>query len=401
MNAPDDNNSNQGDARPLDGINVVELTQWVAGPSAAGTLGDWGADVIKVEPPRGDPQRAMFAAVGVEGDYPNPSFAQDNRGKRAVVLDLQTDDGKTRFHQLLERADIFVTNLRIDALERLALDPTTLHARHGSLIIASLTGYGSVGPERDTAGYDIGAFVSRSGLARTNGAIGSPPINLRGAIGDHTTGITTVAGILAALHQRTTTGKGSIVETSLLQTGLYAVSWDLSTQLTFGRLKRMRPREEHDTPLVNTYRAADDRWFVLIGMEADRHFPGVCTSIDRPELVDDQRFSSASNIRKNAVDLIALLDEAFASQPLDHWKALFEVHDVWWAPCQSMAEVADDPQAIALESFIDTHDNSLDGEQPIKTVASPVRFGGKVFRPRRPVPALGEHTDEILAELDD
>lgn len=387
------------DVRPLDGVQVVELTQWVAGPSAAGTLGDWGADVIKVEPPRGDPQRSMFAAVGVEGDYPNPSFAQDNRGKRAVILDLRSDEGTSHFERLLERADIFVTNMRIDALERLGIDPPSLHERHPSLIIASLTGYGSVGPERETAGYDIGAFVSRSGLARTNGPIGSPPINLRGAIGDHATGITTVAGILAALHQRTVTGKGSIVETSLLQTGLYAVSWDLSTQLTFGRLKRMRPRDQHETPLVNTYRAADDRWFVLIGIEADRHFGGVCAAIDRPELSEDPRFSSAGAIRKNAVELIALLDDAFASQPLDYWVPLFDQHDVWWAPCQTMAEVADDPQAIALESFIDTHDNSLEGEQPIRTVATPVRFGGRVFRPRRPVPALGEHTDEVLAEL--
>lgn len=388
------------DVRPLDGVKVVELTQWVAGPSAAGTLGDWGADVIKVEPPRGDPQRAMFAAVGVEGDYPNPSFAQDNRGKRAIVLDLRSDDGKSQFERLLDRADIFVTNMRIDALERLGIDPPSLHDRHPALIIASLTGYGSVGPERDTAGYDIGAFVSRSGLARTNGPIGSPPVNLRGAIGDHTTGITTVAGILAALHQRTATGKGSIVETSLLQTGLYAVSWDLSTQLTFGRLKRTRPRADHDLPLVNTYRAADDRWFVLIGMEADRHFPGVCSAIDRPELSEDPRFSTAGGIRKNAAELIALLDDAFGSQPLDHWVPLFDEHDVWWAPCQTMAEVAEDPQAIALDSFIDTHDNSLEGEQPIRTVATPVRFGGRVFRPRRPVPALGEHTDEVLAELD-
>ncbi len=382
-------------------MQVVELTQWVAGPSAAGTLGDWGADVIKVEAPRGDPQRNMFAAVGVEGDYPNPSFAQDNRGKRAVVLDLQTDEGKTQFEQLLARADIFVTNMRIDALERLGLDPQSVHERHPSLIVASLTGYGSVGPERDTPGYDIGAFVSRSGLARTNGPIGMPPVNLRGAIGDHATGITTVAGILAALHKRTTTGVGSIVETSLFQTGLYAVSWDLSTQLTFGRLSRMRPREEHDVPLVNTYRAADDRWFVLIGIEADRHFPGVCEAIERPGLRDDPRFSSAGAIRKNAAELIALLDEAFASQPLDHWIPLFATHDVWWAPCQTMAEVADDPQALALDSFIDTHDNSLAGDQPIKTVASPVRFDGRVFRPRRPVPALGEHTDEVLAELND
>ncbi len=391
------------DTRPLDGVHVVELAQWVAGPSAAGTMADWGADVIKVEAPTGDPQRAMFASVGIDKAIPNPSFAQDNRGKRSVVLDLRDPDGRSQFEQLLAKADVFITNVRIDALERLDLAPTAVHERHPDLIVASLTGYGSVGPARDVPGYDIGAFVARTGLARTNAPEDMPPVNLRSAIGDHMTGITTVSAVLAALFQRQSTGKGMVVETSLFQTGMYGVSWDLSTQLTFGRLSRMKSREVYDQPLVNSYRAADGRWFYLIGLEMMRHFPGVCHAIGRHDLTSDERFRNAGAVREHRAELIEVLDEVFATQPLDHWAEQFDANDVWWAPCQTMAEVAADPQAEALGTFIDTVDNSFTGDLrdgPIRTVATPARFNGEVYQPRRPVPALGEHTREVLAELD-
>lgn len=397
-----DRADNPSDPRPLDGIRVVELAQWVAAPAAAGTLADWGADVIKVEAPTGDPQRSMFAAVGIDKQIPNPSFAQDNRGKRSAVLDLRSDEGRAAFEALLATADVFVTNLRADALERLDLAPADVGARHPRLVVASLTGYGPVGPAKDVPGYDIGAFVSRTGLARTNAPESLPPVNLKSAIGDHMTGITTVSAIMAGLFQRERTGVGMVVETSLFQTGMYGVSWDLSTQATFGRLSRMKPRESYDQPLVNSYQAGDGRWFYLIGLEMMRHFPGVCRAIGQPELVDDERFASGGAVRENREALIALLDAAFVAEPLDHWAERFDAEDVWWAPCQTMAEVVEDPQAHALGTFVETDDNSFSGELPngpIRTVATPVRFDGAVFQPRRPVPALGEHTDEVLAEL--
>lgn len=396
--------ADSADTRPLDGIRVIELAQWVAAPAAAGTMGDWGADVIKVEAASGDPQRSMFAAVGIESAIPNPSFAQDNRGKRSVVLDLRSPEGRSAFESLLGTADVFVTNLRADALDRLDLGPTDVANRHPKLIVASLTGYGPVGPARDVPGYDIGAFISRTGLAETNSPIGAPPVNLRGAVGDHMTGITTVSAIMAALFQRERTGRGMVVETSLFQTGMYGVSWDLSTQATLGRLSQMQPRETYNQPLVNSYQTSDERWFYLIGLELMRHLPGVCRAIGRPEVADDERFATASAVRANKVDLIQILDEAFNAQPLAHWVERFDAEKVWWAPCQTMAEVTQDPQAVALGTFIETEDASYTGDLPdgpIRTVATPARFDGEVFQPRRPVPALGQHTAEVLAELRD
>ncbi|MGI9595145.1 MAG: CaiB/BaiF CoA transferase family protein, partial [Acidimicrobiales bacterium] len=381
--------------RPLDGIRVVELAQWIAGPSAAGLMADWGADVVKVEAPSGDPQRGIFKSLGIEKELPNPTFAQDNRGKRSVVLDLGHDDARATFDRLLQGADVFITNVRPDALQRLDLDPADVLARHPRLVVASQTGYGSVGPERNTAGYDIGAFVARSGMARINRPKDESPIFLRGGIGDHTTGISTCAGVLAALVERGRTGRGRLVETSLFQTGLYTMSADIGTQLTLGRLGSMRPRESSKTPMVNCYRAADDRWFYLIGVEAARHWPNLCRAVDHEHLIDDDRFNSASKIAENRVELIAMLDEIFASEDLEHWAARFAEADVWWAPCQTAAEVAVDPQALALESFHDT----TDGDTTVTTVASPVRFDGVSLPPAGPVPQLGEHTDAVLDEL--
>lgn len=388
------------DDRPLDGVRVVELCQWVAGPAAAGIMADWGADVVKVEAPAGDPQRRVFASVGVAADLPNPTFAQDNRGKRSVVLDLANERGRSDFERLLSTADVFVTNLRPDALGRLDLDPDAVLARHAHLVVAALSGYGSSGPARDVPGYDIGAFFGRSGLARTNSPNDAPPIFVRSGVGDHVTGMATAMGVMAALLQRTRTGRGRVVETSLFGTGMYAASWDLGVQLTFGRLSSLRPRDRVVTPLVNSYRAADDRWFFLIGLEAARHFPNLATAIDRLDLVDDHRFGTAAGIAQHAEELIGVLDEEFARRPLAEWAERFDLHDVWWAPCQTMAEVAADPQAAALGAFVDTDDPGADPAMPMRTVASPVRFDGIVYGPRRPVPGLGQHTDEVLAELD-
>jgi crotonobetainyl-CoA:carnitine CoA-transferase CaiB-like acyl-CoA transferase len=389
------------DARPLDGVSVVELCQWVAGPAATGIMADWGADVVKVEAPGGDPQRRIFAAVGIDRDLPNPAFAQDNRGKRSIVLDLATPEGRERLEQLLARADVFVTNLRPDALDRLGLDPAAVSERHPTLVVAALSGYGSEGPARNVPGYDVGAFLARSGLARTNSPKGEPPLFLRSGVGDHVTGMATAMATMAALYERTRTGRGRVVETSLFTTGMYAVSWDLSVQLTFDRLSSLRPRERVQTPMVNSYRSADDRWFYLIGLEAGRHFPNLAAAIDRPDLTDDERFATASGIFANAEALIGILDEVFAGRAMADLAEQFERHDVWWAPCQSMADVATDPQAHAMGAFVSTPDNTHhDAGRALRTVASPARFDGAVYPPRRPVPGLGEHTAEVLAEIE-
>jgi crotonobetainyl-CoA:carnitine CoA-transferase CaiB-like acyl-CoA transferase len=375
----------------LDGVRVVEFGQWVAGPSAGGVMADWGADVIKVEPPEGDPFRQIFNALGHEGEYPNPPFALDNRGKRSVVLDVRSDDGRAALEALIATADVFLTNVRLDALERLDLHPDALTTRHPRLVYGAVTGYGLEGPERDRAAYDMGAFVARTGIAHVMVPPGEPPLNLRGGFGDHVTGVSALAGIVAALFARERSGRGQVVDVSLLRSGMYALGWDIGMQLTNGKLQDTPHRDVSPTPLLNSYRTADDRWFFLIGLEADRHFPGVCNAIGKPELTTDDRFANGRERIRNRKALIAAFDAAFATKPVTEWADIFEEHDVWWQLIQTPAELPDDPQASRI--LVDIADTGM------RAVGPPAAFRDfPVTRTAAP-PALGEHTEEVLREL--
>ncbi len=379
----------------LAGIRVVELTMWIAGPSAGGLLADWGADVIKIEPPSGDPQRNILGAMGY-GDLPVPGFALDNRGKRSVALDLATEEGRTAMEELLKRADVFLTNMRPKSLATMGLSPLQVHERHPRLIVTTITGYGLDGPDADLPGYDIGAFWARTGIARDLVPRNASPIGVRGGLGDHYTGLSATAGLLAALVERGRTGTGRIVETSLMRTGLWAIGHQVVIQDTFGRLESAKPREIAPVPLVNSYETGDGHWFWLIGLEADRHFPTVAAAIEQPGLLTDERFADAKTRKQNSSVLIALLDEAFRSQPLAHWKDMFTRHDVWWAPAQTMAEVLEDPQVHATGGFVQVA--NPDGE-PYRSVNNPINFRGSPLRNTGPSPKVGQHTDEVLREI--
>jgi len=386
-------------AGPLHGIRIVELGVWVAGPAAAGIAADWGADVIKVEAPSGDPMRRMLAVTGGGGaDLPSPPFDLDNRGKRSVVLELDTEEGRDAMHKLLASSDVFLTNLRPDAVDRLGLGPEAVRAAHPRLIYASVTGYGREGPDTWRAGYDVGAFWARSGLAALAVPPDAPQLSFRGGVGDHITAITTLSGILGALLQRQQTGEGTLVETSLLRTGIYCLGWDLGIRLRFGKLPDSAPRTKQTNPMINVYRTADEKWFWLLGVEADRLWPKLLVAIDRKELADDDRYRTARDRRYNCESLIEQLDALFATKTRDEWTAAFDEHDVWWAPVNTADDVIVDPQAIAAGAYIDVADGG--GSAAHRAVASPVRFGNDaVDGPARGVPGLGEHTEEVLRQL--
>lgn len=359
-------------------------------------MADWGADVIKIEAPgAGDPQRNILGALGY-GDLPVPGFAMDNRGKRSVALDLATDAGKEAMEALLASADIFLTNMRPRSLETLGLSPQQVHERHPSVIVSTISGYGLEGPEAWRPGYDIGAFWARTGIARDIVPRAEAPIGVRGGLGDHFTGMTAVAGTMAALYERASSGKGRIVESSLLRTGVWAIGHQVVVQQTFGKLQSARPRETTPTPMINCYAAGDGKWFWLIGLEADRHFPGLIAAMERPDLAADERFVTAADRKTNAEAFISALDDTFASQPMAHWAARFDEHDVWWAPANSIAEVLEDPQIEASGAFVQIEDGEGGSYD---SVNSPVTFTDEPLRTTAKSPAVGEHTDQVLSEL--
>jgi crotonobetainyl-CoA:carnitine CoA-transferase CaiB-like acyl-CoA transferase len=340
--------------------------------------------------------RYVFGSLGIGDDLPNPAFALDNRGKRSIALDLRDDEARKRLEDLLAEADVFITNLRPDALDRLDLEPYSTVARHPRLVYCSISGYGLRGPERNRPTYDIGAFWARSGLSMQMADSTGAPLNARGGIGDHVTGLAALSGLLAGVLEQRLTGKGRVVEVSLLRVGAYVLGWDLGIQMALGRVAGSERRDRNQAPLMNPYQAGDGQWFFFTGLETERHLPAVCRALDRMDLLDDPRFASAKEIRRNRSEVIAILDEIIATRPLAEWAERFDREGVWWAPAQSPAQVVVDPQLDANDGFVEIPAPS-GGTQ--RSVNGPVSFSDVAPRPAGPVPGLGEHTDEVLGSL--
>ena len=378
------------------GVKVVEIGVWVAGPSAGGVLADWGAEVVKVEPPNGDPYRWVFGAgrPGAPAMY-NAAFEYDNRGKRSIALDIESEDGRRIVSQLVGGADVFLTNMRTRALERWGLDHETLCAAHPRLVYASVTGYGTTGPDKDRASYDFGGFWARSGIAAALTQPGSPPPAQRGGMGDHSTAIGLTAGIAAALFERERTGKGQWVSTSLFRAGLFVLGWDTSMALRSVPLRLGMRRDAAANPAFNSYADSEGSWFWLLGLEGDRHWPGLVRAVGRPELADDPRYATVASRMQHGPELVQILDAVFATAPLAHWAAAFDREDVWWAPVQTTEQVLTDPQAEAAGAFVE----GPVPEGTARLVATPVDFSESRWAVGGPSPELGQHTEEVLLEL--
>lgn len=376
----------------MDGIKVVEIGAWVAGPACGGILADWGADVIKIEPPDGDPFRSLEWLY----DNGNPPFDLDNRGKRSVTLDLSQPDGIDLAHRLLADADVFVSNVRPGGLERMGLDYGALAARYPRLIYASVTGYSLRGPERDRHAYDIGAFWSRAGIAAALTPQGSDLPYQRGGMGDHMTAMAVAGGVAAALFHREKTGEGQLVESSLLRLGSYLLGWDHNVTAMTGADTEPSTRKGPPNPLINCYRCADGKWLWMLGLEGDRHWPNTVAALERPEWEHDERFSEIEARLANSTVLTAMIDEVMATKARAEWGAHFDAHNVWWSPVQTTLEMRSDPQAVAAGCWVEV---PTPNGGTVEMVASPVDFSATPWQVREPVPVLGQHTELVLAEM--
>ncbi|MBW2267940.1 MAG: CoA transferase [Deltaproteobacteria bacterium] len=383
-------------AGPMQGVRVVEMGVWVAGPAAGGILADWGADVIKIEPPGlGDPARGFGQIIG--GDLPfNPPFEMDNRSKRSVVVDLSKAEGRALALELIDGADVFLTNLRRPALARLGLDVESLRARHPRLVYAAISGYGFAGEEADKAAYDIAAFWARSGVAGALQPAGQPPPFQRGGMGDHQAGMSLAAGVSAALFARERSGEGQFVSTSLLRQGIYTLSFDMAITLRFGVTVAAGERTTMNNPTLNSYQDKDGRWFWIVGLEGPRHWPPLARVVGHPEWLEDPRFATPQARAENAKVLIAALDRVFATKTRAEWSVIFDAEeDMWWAPVQAIDEVVADPQVRAAGCLVEVPDGPTTTTLP----ATPVDFSDTAWSPRSMAPEHGQHTDEVLREL--
>lgn len=381
----------------LEGVRVVELGLWVAGPAAGGIMADWGAEVIKIEALSGDPMRTLYRALSGSKEARCPPFDLHNRGKRSVAVDLKADEGPGLAETIIASADVLLTNMRPSFMERVGLDHRTLLERHPRLVYASLTGYGMEGPDADAPGYDVAAFGARAGVVDRCTPPGEQPTYPPPGMGDSITAIATVAAVLAGLRHRDRTGEGQLVATSLLRTGVYCLGMEVAAKLALDKLAPPAQRTKPTNPLLNPYQAGDGRWFWLMGAESDRHWPRLMETLETPQIGEDERFQSPRDRRRNGEALVAALDEVFARQSRDEWARRFEAGEVWWAPVNSVEDLLEDPQAAAAGTFVEGLARE-DGSRE-RALATPVEFDHGEIDGTRPAPEIGADTAAVLADL--
>jgi len=383
---------------PLSKIKVVEMGQYVVGPFAATVLADWGAEVIKIESPEGgDPARSLMSSGVLEKMDINPLLALGNHNKRSICLDMKKDQGRKIAHELVRRADVFISNMRARVLEKLNMDWETLTTINPRLIYALNTAYGLKGAERDRPALDETAFWARGGFMSILGEPGDVPASLRGAQGDLPTAMFLVCGILLALMHREQTGLGQRVDTSLLGSGVWVNGLDIQSSLIGGKDVSRDSRKTKGNPLYNIYQTREHRWLQFAMPQTDRYWKGFCRSIEREDLEDDPRFNSHEKRCRNNVALISILDEAIAAKTIEELAPGFDEEDLVWAHGSTIAELCNDPQVIENEYIRNVDYNTA--HHPQKMVACPVKLSNVSTRDLQAAPELGQHTEDVLLEL--
>ncbi|MBM3133074.1 MAG: CoA transferase [Chloroflexi bacterium] len=384
----------------LEGIQVLDWSQWQQGPIASMLLGDLGADVIKIEERTGgDPARG---AIRVGGNFVaknlmqrNPYFEIGNRNKRSIALDLKKESARRIVYRLVERADVFVHNFRPSAAERLGVDYETLVKHNPRLIYAQSSGWGAKGPDKDAPSFDPAA-MARSGFWSLLTEPGREPNYPQGGIADAMGGIMTAFGVLAALVHRDHTGEGQKLDASILGGMAYLVGYPLTIYTMAGFPPRFIPRKNPWNPLYTQYRCGDDRWLALVLIPPDKYWARLCRAIGLQHLEKDPRFDSLDNRQKNAAELIAILDESFAAKPSDEWLKILKANDLPAWRISTIEEFASDPQTLANE-YVTEYDHPVWGK--IRTMGFPVNLSRTPCSIRREAPELGQHTEEVLTEL--
>jgi crotonobetainyl-CoA:carnitine CoA-transferase CaiB-like acyl-CoA transferase len=380
----------------LRGLRVIDAASFIAGPVATTMLADLGADVIKIEPPHGDPYRHRMGGPGIPESPYNYRWIVDNRTKRGLALDLRPAAGRAVLHRLVARADVYVTNNPLESRARLGTRWEDLSPVNPRLIYASITAYGERGAEAPLSGYDATALWARAGLMDlVKPTPDSAPARALPGMGDHPTGVALFAAIMTALYRRELTGQGSMVSTSLLANGLWMNAVQIQAALSGAKVEPRPPREEAASALANLYRCADGRWFLLNALNDETDWPELIAAIERPDLAGDPRFATTPARRANARELVRTLDAAFAARPWSEWQPILTRHKLTYGAVATVADAREDRQMVdsgALVAFDDPRAGA-----PL-TVSGPVWVEGVDKVPPRMPPELGEHTTEVLRE---
>jgi crotonobetainyl-CoA:carnitine CoA-transferase CaiB-like acyl-CoA transferase len=376
------------------GLKVVDLASFIAGPSAAVILSDFGADVIKVEPPAGDLWRIghkIPPQPQAKDPYP---WHLANRNKRGITLDLKSQSASQVLEKLVRWADVFIVNTPHPARKKLKLEYDDVMQWNPRLIYADVTGFGENGPDANLPGFDITSYWARSGLLSMTRDAGAPPTWPVAGSGDNATAVGLYSAIVTALYRRERTGKGSYVTTSLLAEGIWSASVSIQAALCDAKFFPPHDRKNPANAALNVYRAADGAWFVLL-VTPDKLAP-VAKAIGRTDLLTDPRFSNPANLMANMAQLTTILDEVLSAQPMAHWYEVFNAVHVTFGVVREPQEVINDPQLRANDIVVPLEGA---GGKLTSTISSPIQVHGVAKVPAKRAPQLGEHNEEVLREL--
>jgi len=376
------------------GLKVVDFASFIAGPSAAVILSDFGADVVKVEPPKGEMWRmGQKIPPQPDSDVPYP-FQLANRNKRSLTLDLKSPEAGKILERLVKWADVFIVNTPHPARKKLKLTYEDVVQWNPRLVYADITGYGEKGPDADLPGFDLTAFWARSGLLSMTRDAGAPPTWPVAGSGDNATAVALFAAIATALYRREKTGEGSYVTTSLLASGIWSASVFIQAALAGASFYGLHDRAHPANAALNVYRSSDGTWFLLVA--TPDKIPAVLKAMGRENLLTDPRFSDHKKLAENRPQLTAILDEIFGSQPMAHWNEVFSDVHVTFGPVRDPKEVINDPQLRANDIVVPLEGA---GDKLTSTISSPIQVQDVKKVPAKRAPKIGEHNEEILKEL--
>ena len=384
--------------RPLEGIKVIEMATYVAGPCCARYMADLGADVIKVESPTGDPLRFTAVSEGRPyGDAEDTSFCMENSGKRCITLNIKSNEGRAALEKLISEADIFITNVRLAPLERAGLDYKTLRAKYPKLVMGLVSGYGEKGPDKDLPGFDFTAFFARGGIMGTMYDKDSVPMLPVAGFGDHQVGLYLAGGILAALYRARETGEGDLVVVSLFHSALWDVGLYLSCS-QYGDPSTQYPvsRKKIANQLNVAHRTKDNFWVQIALPRYDYYYPKFCPVIGREDLIGDPRYFPETNAQAHLEEFHDIVAEGIGKLDLAELERRMKEADLPYAVCQTWQQVLEDEQAwgsdaLAKVKFPNGMERTL--------VRTPIMFTETGLPPYERGRFLGEDTREILSEL--
>ncbi len=382
---------------PLAGIKVIEISTFQQGPVAGMRLGDLGADVIKIESKEGDPARRHMTTIKAEFHVKgyNYYFEHANRNKRGIVLDMKKEKGMEIFLKFIDSADVFLNNMSIGAPLRLGIGPEALLARNPRLVYAQASGWGRKGPIANSLSFDY-TGIARSGLMMAAGENGTPPCMILPGLGDELGGLMCAWGVTLALFARERTGKGQLVDTSLMGSVVAMLGHLMSGT---AMLKQEFPRfvrASAGNPLYNHYRCKDDQWLAIAHLDPDRWWAKVCGALGLEKLIHDPQFSTFAARSENRKELVAIFDEVFAGKTREEWIRILGEHGCIFTPIQDIKAVVDDPQVLANNYMVNIEHPTYG---PLKTMGFPWDLNETPASWRRKAPELGEHTEEVLLEM--